>query len=435
MAIQLIINRELGLNLCENPWQGSFIIDELTDLVEAAVYDEFDRISERGGVLGAMDTMYQRGKIQDESLYYERLKHTGELPLIGVNTFLPKEGRGERIDKLELMRSTDAEKRAQIETCGPSRPGGRPSAGGAEAATGRRAERGNVFEALMDAVKVASLGQISAALYEVGASTGATCRMEAARLRRETGGTRARAPMRGSSAWSRASPSSSATWAWPISSSGAPASASTLGDRPAHSEGGRTKDVKLDRVRELEPTHVIVNVEENRRETAEALAEFVPHMVVTHPQEPRDNLELYRLLGAIFDREAEAERLCADSRRRSQSSTSRRWPRAGRALSDLARSVDGRRAGDLHRPDARAAWAGAPSRRRRERYPEVDLRAYAGRVDRVLLSSEPFHFKERHIAEVEALVPGAQVTLIDGEMTSWYGSRAIKGMRYLAEYR
>src|SRR6185503_13195233 len=96
VAIQLIINRELGLNYTENPWQGSFAINELTDIVEAAVYEEFDRISSRGGVLGAMDTMYQRSKIQEESLYYERLKYDGTLPLIGVNTYLPKEGEGEQ---------------------------------------------------------------------------------------------------------------------------------------------------------------------------------------------------------------------------------------------------------------------------------------------------------------------------------------------------
>ncbi|MGH2836338.1 MAG: methylmalonyl-CoA mutase family protein, partial [Solirubrobacteraceae bacterium] len=114
VAIQLIINRELGLNFNENPWQGSFVINELTDLVEEAVYAEFERLSERGGVLGAMDTMYQRSKIQEESLLYERLKHSGELPLIGVNTFLPRDGQGEHIDKLELMRSTEAEKQQQI---------------------------------------------------------------------------------------------------------------------------------------------------------------------------------------------------------------------------------------------------------------------------------------------------------------------------------
>jgi methylmalonyl-CoA mutase len=169
VAIQLIINRELGLNFCENPLQGSFIIDELTDMVEAAVYQEFERISERGGVLGAMDTMYQRSKIQDESLYYERLKHTGELPLIGVNTFLPKDGHGEQIDKLELMRSNDTEKNNQItnvrafQDLAAER---RPPALARLQQVAR--DRGNVFEALMEAVKVASLGQISAALYNVG---------------------------------------------------------------------------------------------------------------------------------------------------------------------------------------------------------------------------------------------------------------------------
>jgi isobutyryl-CoA mutase len=169
VAIQLIINRELGLNITENPWQGSFIINELTDLVEAAVYDEFDRISERGGVLGAMDTMYQRSKIQDESLYYERLKHTGELPLIGVNTYLPKDGRGEQTDKLQLMRSTETEKQDQIASVRAfqDRAADRRGAALARLQDVARA-RENVFEALMDAVKVASLGQISAALYEVG---------------------------------------------------------------------------------------------------------------------------------------------------------------------------------------------------------------------------------------------------------------------------
>jgi methylmalonyl-CoA mutase len=169
VAIQLIINRELGLNYTENPWQGSFAIDALTDLVEAAVYEEFDRISERGGVLGAMDTMYQRGKIQEESLHYERLKHSGELPLIGVNTFLPKEGGGETIENLELMRSTDEEKDDQVASV---RAFQELNAERTPAALERLREaarnRENVFDELLDAVKVASLGQISGALYEVG---------------------------------------------------------------------------------------------------------------------------------------------------------------------------------------------------------------------------------------------------------------------------
>ncbi|MCH7829603.1 MAG: methylmalonyl-CoA mutase family protein [Proteobacteria bacterium] len=169
VAIQLIISRELGLNFCENPWQGSFIINELTDLVEEAVYQEFERISERGGVLGAMDTMYQRGKIQDESLYYESQKHDGSLPLIGVNTFLPKAGQEDEIHDLELIRSTDAEKEDQIRHL---RSFQKTHAADNDAALKKlqcvARERGNVFEALMNTVKSSSLGQISGALYGVG---------------------------------------------------------------------------------------------------------------------------------------------------------------------------------------------------------------------------------------------------------------------------
>jgi methylmalonyl-CoA mutase len=169
VAIQLIINRELGLNFTENPWQGSFAIESLTDLVEDAVYEEFERISERGGVLGAMDTMYQRGKIQEESMYYERRKHDGSLPLIGVNTYLPPEGQEEKTDSLELMRSSDEEKDDQIASVRAFQELGadrRDAALSHLRDVARR--RGNVFEALMDAVGIASLGQISNALYEVG---------------------------------------------------------------------------------------------------------------------------------------------------------------------------------------------------------------------------------------------------------------------------
>ena len=113
VAIQMIINKELGLNFCENPWQGSFVVDELTDLVEEAVYQEFEAISERGGVLGAMDTMYQRGKIQEESLHYEAKKHDGSLPIIGVNTF--KSDKDASISgEIDLIRSSTAEKQQQI---------------------------------------------------------------------------------------------------------------------------------------------------------------------------------------------------------------------------------------------------------------------------------------------------------------------------------
>jgi methylmalonyl-CoA mutase len=169
VAIQMIISRELGLNYCENPWQGSFIVDELTDLVEEAVYQEFDRISERGGVLGAMDTMYQRGKIQDESLYYESKKHDGSYPLIGVNTFLPKTGQEDEVHDLELIRSTESEKGDQIRhVCQFRELHANESAGAIASLKAVATARGNVFEELMATVKSNSLGQISAALYEVG---------------------------------------------------------------------------------------------------------------------------------------------------------------------------------------------------------------------------------------------------------------------------
>ena len=169
VAIQLIINREMGLNFCENPWQGSYIIDELTDLVEEAVYEEFERISERGGVLGAMDTMYQRGKIQEESLYYEGRKHDGSLPLIGVNTFLPPKGQEDEISELELMRSTDEEKEQQIRAVRAFQANalGEGDAELVKLQAVARA-RGNVFDQLMSTVQYCSLGQISAALYETG---------------------------------------------------------------------------------------------------------------------------------------------------------------------------------------------------------------------------------------------------------------------------
>ena len=169
VAIQLIISRELGLNFCENPWQGSFIINELTDLVEEAVYQEFERISERGGVLGAMDTMYQRGKIQEESLYYESKKHDGSLPLIGVNTFLPKAGQEDEVHEQELIRSSDSEKSDQIRHLRAFHANHRADNKAAlERLQSVARERGNVFAELMETVKCSSLGQISAALYEVG---------------------------------------------------------------------------------------------------------------------------------------------------------------------------------------------------------------------------------------------------------------------------
>ncbi len=169
VAIQLVISRELGLNFCENPWQGSFVISELTDLVEEAVYQEFERISERGGVLGAMDTMYQRSKIQDESLYYEGRKHDGSLPLIGVNTFLPKEGQEDEVHELELIRSTDDEKQDQIRHLrGFQATHEEDSAEALRRLQAKARQRHNIFAELMETVKSNSLSQISAALYAVG---------------------------------------------------------------------------------------------------------------------------------------------------------------------------------------------------------------------------------------------------------------------------
>jgi isobutyryl-CoA mutase len=168
MAIQLIINRELGLAKNENPLQGSFIIEELTDLVEEAVLTEFDRITERGGVLGAMETMYQRGKIQEESLYYETLKHTGELPIIGVNTFLSSKGSPTILPR-EVIRATEEEKQQQIDTLQ-----------NLHKRSSRRSEQllhdlqlaaihnENMFEKIMEVSKYCSLGQITTSLFNVG---------------------------------------------------------------------------------------------------------------------------------------------------------------------------------------------------------------------------------------------------------------------------
>ena len=195
---------------------------------------------------------------------------------------------------------------------------------------------------------------------------------------------------------------------------------------------GGTKDVRLDRIRRLAPTHVIVNVDENTRETAQALEGIVEHVVVTHPQTPRDNLALYRLLGAIFHRHEPAAELCA----RLADGLAQLEPGAAQDVLYLiwrepwmTVSPETYIAAML----AEVGWRTLP-REPEPRYPEIELAAYAGRVDRVLLSSEPYHFHAEHLAEVRAALPGAAVSLIDGEMTSWYGSRAIVGLRYLAGY-
>ena len=168
VAIQLIINRELGLAKNENPLQGSFIIEELTDLVEEAVYTEFKRIADRGGVLGAMENMYQRNKIQEESLYYETLKHTGEYPIVGVNTFLSSKGSPTVIPQ-EVIRSTTEEKEQQISNVEAVRKRNEEASKTALADLQHQAvQNHNIFEALMEAGKVCSLGELTHALYEVG---------------------------------------------------------------------------------------------------------------------------------------------------------------------------------------------------------------------------------------------------------------------------
>ncbi|MEO0897863.1 MAG: methylmalonyl-CoA mutase family protein [Bacteroidota bacterium] len=168
IAIQLIINRELGLAKNQNPLQGSFIIEELTDLVEEAVMMEFDRITERGGVLGAMETMYQRGKIQEESLYYEQLKHSGQMPIIGVNTFLSDEGSPTVLPK-EVIRSTEEEKNYQINNkLSIQARNTEKSQEAVQRLQHAAVSNMNIFEGLMEAVKRLTLGEITNSLYEVG---------------------------------------------------------------------------------------------------------------------------------------------------------------------------------------------------------------------------------------------------------------------------
>jgi isobutyryl-CoA mutase len=168
MAIQLIINREWGLAGNDNPLQGSYIVEELTDLVEEAVLAELERISERGGVLGAMETGYQRGRIQDESMLYEQRKHDGSLPIVGVNTFRPPEGSAAP-PTVELRRSDDGEKKEQLRRVGDFQE--RHAADREAALEGvRRAalDGTNTFDALMRAVRHCTLGQITRTLFEVG---------------------------------------------------------------------------------------------------------------------------------------------------------------------------------------------------------------------------------------------------------------------------
>ncbi|MSR13573.1 MAG: cobalamin-binding protein [Gammaproteobacteria bacterium] len=194
---------------------------------------------------------------------------------------------------------------------------------------------------------------------------------------------------------------------------------------------GGTKDVDLTKVRALRPTHVIVNVDENRKETVAELAEFVPHIVVTHPLRPSDNLPLYRLMGGLFAREEEAEHLCGrytevDAK---IASPEQRSPRRVLYLIWREPWMTVTRETYIAQTLARFNWHTVPAQSP-QRYPEIALEDYVGAVDCVLLSTEPFPFKARHVAEIQARM-GVGVRLIDGEMTSWYGSRAIEGLRYL----
>jgi ABC-type Fe3+-hydroxamate transport system substrate-binding protein len=203
---------------------------------------------------------------------------------------------------------------------------------------------------------------------------------------------------------------------------------------------GGTKDVKLDSLRALAPTHVIVNVDENEADTVESIRGFVPHVIVTHPNAPEDNVALYRLLGGIFGAEARAEQLAAELENELAICRAIDWPREhvlylcwkdpwmtvaadtyiGRTLACVGWDV----------PPQVGGWSGAA------RYPVVeDLDAAAAAVDRVLLSTEPFMFRAQHVAELQARLPATPVDLIDGEMTSWYGSRAIRGLAWLREFR
>jgi ABC-type Fe3+-hydroxamate transport system substrate-binding protein len=203
---------------------------------------------------------------------------------------------------------------------------------------------------------------------------------------------------------------------------------------------GGTKDVDLAKVRALAPTHVVLNIDENEKPTAEALAQFVPHLIVTHPLGPLDNLPLYRLIGGIFGREQAAAALCAKFQRTHDAlaQAARAWPRQ-RVLYLIWKDPWMTVARDTYisRTLALAGWDTVPAGAT-ARYPRVTLdEIWPQDADLILLSSEPYRFRARHVAELQALpaLRGKTVTLIDGEMTSWYGSRAITGMDYLRRFR
>ncbi len=203
---------------------------------------------------------------------------------------------------------------------------------------------------------------------------------------------------------------------------------------------GGTKDVKLDALRRLRPSHVIVNVDENEAPTVEALREFVPQVIVTHPNEPADNLALYRMLGGIFGRRHAAESLCVQLQGQLDALAAADWAREP-ALYLIWKDPWMTVAADTYIartlalvgwqvPHAGGGFSGAA------RYPQLaDLKAEAARVDRVLLSTEPYMFREQHVAELRKRLPRTPIDLIDGEWTSWYGVRAIRGLGALVEFR
>ncbi len=198
---------------------------------------------------------------------------------------------------------------------------------------------------------------------------------------------------------------------------------------------GGTKDVDIAAIRALNPTHVVVNIDENRLEDAVLLREFVPAVIVTHPLGPEDNVPLYALLGGVFDREESAARLSGALLSKLEGLRGAPSGPPQRVLYLIWREpwMSVARETYISRMLSLFAWHTEPAMSA-DRYPSVRLEDYAGRIDRVLLSSEPYPFRERHLAEIAQALPGVPVTLIDGEMTSWYGSRAIAALDYLEAY-
>ena len=453
VAIQLIINRELGLNKNENPWQGSFVIEELTDLVEEAVYAEFERLSERGGVLGAMETMYQRGKIQEESLYYERRKHDGALPIIGVNTFLAaRRRRRRRRERIPLMRSTEDEKQEQI---GGVRAFSAAHADARPAALERlqqvaRGRRQRLRGADGDR-QGCSLGQISAALYERGRRVPAQHVSAEAlvtfrhlpggdgRLRPDGGAalvdaagvTHAPAgPAPASSASSRASPSCSATSASPGQLVGRTGFCIHPREVVASiPKVGGTKDVKVDRIRELRAD---ARRRERRREQARdrrGARAFVPSVVVTHPLARSTTRRCTGSWGISGGRTSgEAVRVVRRGVRGDR--------RPGRAVADVLYLIWREPWMTVSRDTYIARTLGAlrladRPERDEERYPTVELPRDGAGVDLVLLRAS-LPLPRQDVPELEALCPrraGVPRRRRDDVVVR---GRAIAGIRSLA---